>query len=112
MWRKSRKLAELAAMKESSAVEASSIAKVSTSTIDKDAKKRERQIRRQLEEIEGKMTALNEQIAVLEEQLCNPAIFSDHEKALNIQNELDTVKSAHEIFEMEWLELSEELENL
>ncbi|WP_107840543.1 ABC-F family ATP-binding cassette domain-containing protein [Metasolibacillus meyeri] len=109
---KKQELAELAAMKESSAVEASSIAKVSTSTIDKDAKKRERQIRRQLEEIEGKMTALNEQIAVLEEQLCNPAIFSDHEKALNIQNELDTVKSAHEIFEMEWLELSEELENL
>ncbi|MEC1180823.1 ABC-F family ATP-binding cassette domain-containing protein [Metasolibacillus meyeri] len=109
---KKQELAELAAMKESSAVEASSIAKVSTSTIDKDAKKRERQIRRQLEEIEGKMTALDEQIAVLEEQLCNPAIFSDHEKALNIQNELDTVKSAHEIFEMEWLELSEELENL
>ncbi|MCT6925087.1 ABC-F family ATP-binding cassette domain-containing protein [Metasolibacillus sp.] len=109
---KKQELTELAAMKESSTVEATSTVKASTSMIDKDAKKRERQIRRQLEEIEGKMVALDAQITALEEQLCDPAIFSDHEKALKIQNELDAAKSAHETFEMEWLELSEEVENL
>ncbi|WPK13568.1 ABC-F family ATP-binding cassette domain-containing protein [Lysinibacillus louembei] len=109
---KKQELTELAAMKESSTVEATSTVKASTSMIDKDAKKRERQIRRQLEEIEGKMVALDAQISALEEQLCDPAIFSDHEKALKIQNELDAAKSAHETFEMEWLELSEEVENL
>lgn len=109
---KKQELTELAAMKESSTVEATSTVKTSTSMIDKDAKKRERQIRRQLEEIEGKMVALDAQITALEEQLCDPAIFSDHEKALKIQNELDAAKSAHETFEMEWLELSEEVENL
>lgn len=109
---KKQELTELAAMKESSTVEATSTVKASTSMIDKDAKKRERQIRRQLEEIEGKMAALDAQITALEEQLCDPVIFSDHEKALKIQNELDAAKSAHETFEMEWLELSEEVENL
>ncbi|WP_042479210.1 ABC-F family ATP-binding cassette domain-containing protein [Bacillus ndiopicus] len=109
---KKQELADLAAMKESSLVEAAIVTKASTSTIDKDAKKRERQIRRQLEDIEGQMTTLDEQIVALEEQLCDPAIFADHEKALKIQNELDSVKESHETLEMEWLELSEELESL
>ncbi|KYG90953.1 ABC-F family ATP-binding cassette domain-containing protein [Metasolibacillus sp. FSL H7-0170] len=109
---KKQELAELAAMKESSTVEVAVATKISTSTIDKDAKKRERQIRRQLEELESKMAAFDEQIAALEEQLCDPTIFSDHEKALEVQTELDAVKENHEMLEMEWLELSEELENL
>lgn len=39
-------------------------------------------------------------------------IFSDHEKTLSIQSELNDVKEQHEAFEMEWLELNEELEQL
>ncbi|WP_342558447.1 ABC-F family ATP-binding cassette domain-containing protein [Metasolibacillus sp. FSL K6-0083] len=109
---KKQELAELTAMKESSTVEVAVATKISTSTIDKDAKKRERQIRRQLEELESKMAAFDEQIAALEEQLCDPTIFSDHEKAFEVQTELDAVKENHEMLEMEWLELSEELENL
>ena len=84
--------------------------KMTTSTIDKDAKKRERQIRRALDEIEAKMGALDETIAKLETQLCDPDVFSNHEKAFTIQTELDTAKASHEEVEMEWLELSEELE--
>ncbi|MER2192357.1 MAG: ABC-F family ATP-binding cassette domain-containing protein [Solibacillus sp.] len=84
--------------------------KASTSLIDKDVKKRERQIRRTIEDIEVKMSALDDVIAQHEEALCDPDIFSNHEKALSIQTELDTAKEQHEELEMQWLELQEELE--
>ena len=84
--------------------------KSSTSMIDKDAKKRERQIRRQIEEIEGNMTIYQTTITTLEEQLCDPAIFSDHEKALALQTELDQAKEKYDELEMEWLTLNEQLE--
>ena len=84
--------------------------KSSTSMIDKDAKKRERQIRRQIEEIEGNMTIYQTTITTLEEQLCDPAIFSDHEKAFALQTELDQAKEKYDELEMEWLTLNEQLE--
>lgn len=91
--------------------EAASV-KSSTSTIDKDAKKRERQIRRILEDIETKMHELDATIESLEEQLCDPDIFQNHEKVIPIQHSLDEARSIHETLELEWLELSEELENI
>ncbi|AWE08900.1 multidrug ABC transporter ATP-binding protein [Lysinibacillus sp. 2017] len=111
---KKQELEELAAMK-AAATEAKSIdapQTKSTSMIDKDAKKRERQIRRAIEEIEKNMSTLDESITQLEAQLCDPDIFSDHEKALAIQTELNETKEQHEAFELEWLELNEALEQL
>lgn len=111
---KKQELEELAAMK-AAAIESKSVDFVqtkSTSLIDKDAKKRERQIRRTIEEIEKNMGALDETIAVFEEQLCDPAIFSDHEKTLSIQSELNETKEQHELLEMQWLELNDELDQL
>lgn len=112
---KKQELEELAAMKavatEAKSQETMTQAK-STSMIDKDAKKRERQIRRTIEDIEKNMATLDEKIAHFEEQLCDPAVFSDHEKTLAIQTELSETKEQHETFEMEWLELNEELEQL
>ncbi len=111
---KKQELEELAAMKaaatETKSPEAAQTK--STSMIDKDAKKRERQIRRAIEEIEKNMSALDVSIAQFEEQLCDPDIFSDHEKTLAIQTALNEVKEQHEAFELEWLDLSEELEQL
>lgn len=104
-------LAEMKAQQQTSAV-AATPTKASTSTIDKEAKKRERQIRRAIEEIEERMNSLSAQIATFEEDLCNPDIFSDHEKAFAIQSQLDSVKAEHDELEMEWLELQEELEAL
>lgn len=104
-------LASIAAKQQATTAEAIP-AKATTSTIDKEAKKRERQIRRAIEDIEVRMNGLSEQIAVFEEDLCNPDIFSNHEKALAIQDQLDSVKAAHDELEMEWLELQEELETL
>lgn len=86
--------------------------KTSTSTIDKDAKKRERQIRRSIEEIERNMHNVETEIANIEEKLCDPEIFPNHEKVLLLQNELEQARSDHETLEMEWLELHEELENI
>ncbi len=86
------------------------VTKSTTSTIDKDAKKRERQIRRQIEEIEGKMNSLHTTIKTLEEQLCDPVIFSNHEKTLALQTELDIAKEEHDALEMDWLTLNEQLE--
>ena len=86
--------------------------KNSTSTIDKEAKKRERQIRRAIEELEEKISTINAQIASIEEKLCDPEVFSNHEKTFTLQSELDEHKSTHEELELEWLELQEELEYL
>ena len=113
---KKEELEELAAIKlAAEATKNNTVApqvKTTTSTIDKEAKKRERQIHRAIEEIENKMQALDTKIATHEEALCDPDIFSNHAKAMDIQTELDAAKEAHETLEMEWLELNEELENL
>jgi ATP-binding cassette, subfamily F, member 3 len=116
---KKQELIELAALKAAqeaakskTTMNTSIPAKQTTSTIDKDAKKRERQIRRQVEEIETKMGTLDEEIALYEEQLCDPEVFSNHEVAFDVQSKLDLAKEKHEELEMEWLTLNEELESL
>lgn len=86
--------------------------KETTSQIDKEAKKKERQIRRNLELLEAKLADFDEGILGLEEQLCDPAIFQDHEKLLEIQNSLENLKAEQENTMNEWLELQEELEQL
>lgn len=86
--------------------------KESTSQIDKEAKKRERQIRRNVEALEANMAQLDDVIQQLEEQLSDPSIFQDHEKLLQIQRSLEELKSDQETAMNEWLELQEELENL
>ena len=115
---KKQELIELAEMKAAAQAAASKqtanqvVTKSSTSMIDKDTKKRERQIRRQIEEIESKMDSLQTTIQTLEEQLCDPTIFSNHEKALSLQTELDVAKEEHDELEMDWLSLNEQLEQL
>ena len=113
---KKQELVELAEMKAAAQAATSKqtaspvVTKSSTSMIDKDAKKRERQIRRQIEEIEGKMNSLQTTIQTLEEQLCDPIIFSDHEKTLVLQTELEVAKEEHDALEIDWLTLYEQLE--
>lgn len=92
-------------------VESTSL-KQSTSTIDKDAKKRERQITRRLEDLEVELQTIEGKIQLVEEKLCDPAIFQDHEQLLSLQKELDSVKQEQDIYMTEWVELEEELENL
>ncbi|HAA6134433.1 TPA_asm: multidrug ABC transporter ATP-binding protein [Listeria monocytogenes] len=79
---------------------------------EKEQQKLLRQRKRKLEEVEKSMEATDEKIAELEHQLTNPEVFQDHEKALEITQELDTVKVNGEKLMEEWETLSEELESM
>lgn len=111
---KKQELLELAQMKAASQpqIQQDLPDKTSTSKIDKEAKKRERQIRRTIEDLESKMQETSAIVARLEEALCDSAIFTDHEKISMLQAELATAKEQHDLLELEWLELNEELENI
>ncbi|WP_093062149.1 ABC-F family ATP-binding cassette domain-containing protein [Psychrobacillus sp. OK028] len=97
---------------ENTVVENTVVTKVNTSTIDKEAKKKERQLRRQLEELESKIPTIDAEIATIEEKLCDPAIFQDHEAVQQLQRELDEWKEKQDELSNEWLELQEQLEEI
>ncbi|GEK32350.1 multidrug ABC transporter ATP-binding protein [Kurthia zopfii] len=113
---KKEELEEIAAEKATANAPKEKAAQVSNSqaskAIDKETKKKERKIQRQIEELESQMATSDAQIEALEADLCNPDIFSNHEKALEIQTSLDQEKENHESLELQWMELSEELEQL
>ncbi|EPF1793849.1 ABC-F family ATP-binding cassette domain-containing protein [Listeria monocytogenes] len=79
---------------------------------EKEQQKLLRQRKRKLEEVEKSMETTDEKIAELEHQLTNPEVFQDHEKALEITQELDAVKANGEKLMEEWETLSEELESM
>ncbi|EHH6118758.1 ATP-binding cassette domain-containing protein [Listeria monocytogenes] len=79
---------------------------------EKEQQKLLRQRKRKLEEVEKSMEATDEKIAELEHQLTNPEVFQNHEKALEITQELDAVKATGEKLMEEWETLSEELESM
>jgi len=97
---------------ENAVIENTVVTKVNTSTIDKEAKKKERQLRRQLEELESKIPTVDVEIATIEEKLCDPEVFQDHEAVQQLQTELDELKEKQDDLSNEWLELQELLEEL
>lgn len=107
---KKEELEELA--EENAVIEKTVVMKANTSTIDKEAKKKERQLRRQLEELEAQMPTVDSDIASIEEKLCDPAIFQDHEAVQKLQLELDALKETQDALSNEWLELQELLEEI
>ena len=97
---------------ENAVVDNTVVSKVNTSTIDKEAKKKERQLRRQLEELESQIPTVDAKIATIEEKLCEPEIFQDHEAVQQLQSELDQLKEKQDDLSNEWLELQEQLEEI
>ncbi|EAF6572460.1 ABC transporter ATP-binding protein [Listeria monocytogenes] len=79
---------------------------------EKEQQRLLRQRKRKLEEVEKSMEATDKKIAELELQLTNPEVFQDHEKALEITQELDAVKADGEKLMEEWEQISEELESM
>jgi len=75
---------------------------------DKEAKKLERQRLRRIEEIEGKIEELEQSIEKNEQLLCEPEIFQDHEKSLEILQENEQMKLDLEILMEEWTLLADE----
>ena len=74
---------------------------------DKESKKLERQRKRKLEEMELRIEELEEQIQEYEQQLCEPEIFQDHEKVLEININSEKAKAELEQLMEEWAELAE-----
>jgi ATP-binding cassette subfamily F protein 3 len=74
---------------------------------DKEAKKAERQRLRRIEEIESQIDLLEASLAEKEEDLCDPSIYSDHEKAQALQSEIDEAKITIETLMEEWEQLQE-----
>ncbi|NEY21697.1 ABC-F family ATP-binding cassette domain-containing protein [Bacillus ginsengihumi] len=75
--------------------------------IDKEAKKLERQRKRKLEEIETKIDLLEKEVTEKETALTNPNIFQDHQKMLELTNEMNALKEQIEVLMEEWAELEE-----
>lgn len=110
---KKLELEELKALEEEESKTATQASAVpTTSQINKEAKKLERQLMRQSEETESEMEQLDLQITEIEEQLCLPEVFQDHERVLPLQTELEKLKEALEEKMALWLELQEKIENV
>ncbi|MBO8171655.1 MAG: ABC-F family ATP-binding cassette domain-containing protein [Bacillaceae bacterium] len=75
---------------------------------EKEARKKERKRLRRLEELEKQMAELEAAITQKEEALCDPEIYQDHEKAWEIQTELDRIRETWESCFHEWEQLQEE----
>jgi ATP-binding cassette subfamily F protein 3 len=74
---------------------------------DKEAKKLERQRKRRLEEIEERIELLEKKISENEELLCNPEIYQNHEKVMELNGENEQARSEIEKLMEEWAELAE-----
>ena len=75
--------------------------------IDKEAKKAERQRKRRIEEIEAAMELLETEINEYNELLCDPNVFQDHEKVMEVQTKLDNAQESLDQLLEEWAELEE-----
>ncbi|MDM5291972.1 ABC-F family ATP-binding cassette domain-containing protein [Peribacillus simplex] len=75
--------------------------------IDKEAKKAERQRKRRIEEIEAAMELLETEINEYNEHLCDPNVFQDHEKVMEVQTKLDVAQEKLDLLLEEWAELEE-----
>ncbi|ATH94498.1 ABC-F family ATP-binding cassette domain-containing protein [Bacillus glycinifermentans] len=75
---------------------------------EKEWKRKERQRQRRIDEIETRITAIEETIEQNEELLCEPGIFQDHEKVQEINSENERLNNELEHLLSEWETLSTE----
>ncbi|WP_330501982.1 ATP-binding cassette domain-containing protein [Peribacillus frigoritolerans] len=75
--------------------------------IDKEAKKAERQRKRRIEEIEAAMELLETEINEYNDLLCDPNVFQDHEKVMEVQTKLDHAQESLDQLLEEWAGLEE-----
>ena len=75
---------------------------------DKEAKKLERQRQRRIEQIENQIEELEQAVDQNEQLLCDPAVFQNHVKSLEINEENEKYKQELEQLMEEWTTLSEE----
>ncbi|MBY0124426.1 ABC-F family ATP-binding cassette domain-containing protein [Bacillus sp. S/N-304-OC-R1] len=93
------------------AAKASSIAQTSQDKKnyqqDKETKKLERQKQRRLEEVEKLIEELENKIAEFEQLLCEPDVYQDHEKVMEITKDNNEAKAKLEELVEEWTVLAD-----
>ena len=105
---KKQEQAEIAALEQQQKQETENVSTDKANyAIDKEAKKAERQRKRRIEEIEKAMEELESEISEYNDLLCDPEVFQDHEKVLEIQMKLDKAQEALDHYLEEWTELEE-----
>ncbi|HEU5139496.1 MAG TPA: ABC-F family ATP-binding cassette domain-containing protein [Bacillales bacterium] len=72
---------------------------------EKRAKNEERRRQRRIEDIEGQIETLETDIEEKEQQLLDPEVFGDHEKAGELNEELEANREKLEMLMEEWTEL-------
>ncbi len=75
---------------------------------DKEAKKLERQRKRRLEEIEERVEILEATISENESLLCDPEVYQDHQKVLELNKQSEAAQVELEELMEEWAELAED----
>ncbi|PRO66365.1 ABC-F family ATP-binding cassette domain-containing protein [Alkalicoccus urumqiensis] len=75
---------------------------------NKARQREERQRQRRIEEIEQEVEQKETDAAAIEEELCLPDVFQDHEKSQKLNGQLETLHSEMESLMEEWEQLQEE----
>ncbi len=74
---------------------------------EKQQKKEKRKKERRIKEIEDEIEQLELEMEEMDQMLCDPDVFQDHEKALELTNQNDSLKAQMEILMEEWESLHE-----
>ncbi|UCZ53704.1 ABC-F family ATP-binding cassette domain-containing protein [Bacillus shivajii] len=77
---------------------------------EKELKKKARQRQRKIEDLEKMIEEAEMNIAEWEEELCNPDVYQDHEKSLQLNENIEKTKQKVEAHMEEWEELQLEEE--
>ncbi|MDQ0485161.1 ABC-F family ATP-binding cassette domain-containing protein [Guptibacillus hwajinpoensis] len=104
---KKQELAELAALEQQASQPEQQTSGKTSFQQDKETKRQERQMLRRLEEIEKEVDTAENRMAALEEELCLPEVFEDHEKVMKLNEEMDYLRQKTETLMEEWEELQE-----
>jgi len=100
---KKQEQAELAELENKPAVPANQqTVEKSSYQEDKEMKKQNRKRQRRIEELESAIETLEEEIADLNEQLCDPDVYQDHQRTLEIQEKLTATETKMEELMEEW----------
>ena len=100
---KKQEQAELAELENKPAVPANQqTVEKSSYQEDKEMKKQNRKRQRRIEELESAIETLEEEIADFNEQLCDPDVYQDHQRTLEIQEKLTATETKMDELMEEW----------
>ncbi len=83
-----------------------------TNEDDKELRRQERRLTRAIDELETRMSVLDEEMAALQAELSMPEFADDHVKLMELQAQIDERQEEHDCKSEEWLLLQEQLEAL